>query len=88
MTTWAMTSQDISENLISNTTNIHRNLQSSAGKRGNIGNSISTTGITVTGLSHQQISVTTTADKWGAWNDQLKITIPINYVISTILLHH
>ena len=41
-----------------------------------------------TGLGHQQVSVTTTADKWGAWNDQLKITIPINYVISAISLHH
>ena len=56
MTTRVMTSQDISEHLISNATNIHRNLQSSADKRDSIGNWMSIIGITVTCIHRSRSS--------------------------------
>ena len=81
---------------------IYTDLQSSAIKRGNIGNrnwktTICNRSLVTRGLGHhmglghqmglgqQQVK---TADKWGSWSDQLKITTSINHVISRIPLHY
>ena len=54
-----------------NTTNIHRNLQSSAGKRGNIGYWISIIGITVTGL-YRSASVINKSRSPQPWTNEVR----------------